>query len=79
MNHESQQPICSNNAYVTLRGKGGTTRGQGETQSLHDKQHRMASFLSQNKWKKNNLYKNMRNWTFSSLGAYQSFLSQIAK
>lgn len=29
--------------------------------------------------KKNNLYKNMRNWTFSSLGAYQSFLSQIAK
>lgn len=28
---------------------------------------------------KNNLCKNMRNWTFSSVGAYQFFLSQILK
>lgn len=47
VNHSmSEQPICSHNASVALRGKGGTTRGQGQTQILCGEELRMASFLS---------------------------------
>lgn len=65
----TEEPICSNKAYITLGAKEGTT--QRRTQIPHGEQLRMAPFLTQNKWGiEKNPYKNMRNWTFSSAGAY---------